>query len=121
MASSFQTVELLITEGARQLSENVSHAAMNGHLLTASYLMMCAQCLALESTAVQNLTLEGRIKEHGVDVDGAFAGDNILSDGPTELFFDKSFDLKVPIKLILEGKGKSFFLHEICSNLKMLE
>lgn len=109
-ASSYgqlKTVELLITEGARQLAENVSHAAMNGHLLTASYLMMCAQCLALESTAVQNLTLEGRIKEYGVDVDGAFAGDNILSDGPTELFFDKSFDLKVPIKLILEGKGRS--------------
>lgn len=101
----FQTVELLIMEGARKLSENVSHAAMNGHLLTASYIMMCAHCLALESSAVQNLTLEGRMMEHGVDVDGAFSGNCILADEPTELFFDKSFDLKVPIKLILEGKG----------------
>ena len=54
---------------------------------------------------MQNLTLDGRIKEHGVDVDGAFAGDSILSDEPTELFFDKTFDLKVPIKLLMEGKG----------------
>ena len=57
---------------------------------------------------MQNLTLDGRIKEHGVDVDGAFAGDSILSDEPTELFFDKTFDLKVPIKLLMEGKGGVF-------------
>ena len=82
---------------------------MHGHVLTASYLMMCSHCYALESSAVQNLTLDGRIKEHGVDVDGAFAGDSILSDEPTELFFDKTFDLKVPIKLLIEGKGWQFW------------
>ena len=102
-------------EGARKLSENVSHAAMNGHLVTASYLMMCSHCLSLESSAVENLTIEGRIKEHGVDVDGAFAGDSIISDEPTELFFDKSFDLKVPIKLILEGRGE----HSFCMKKKL--
>lgn len=143
-----QVVELMLLEGARNIIDNVTCASRNGHILTASFLMLSSHCFALDSVAVQNLTSEvcdtrhrtntdinkrvilisfkiilntvdrtggpyhsfpsqGVIKEHGIDVDGTFIGVSILSDTSTELFFDRTFDLKSPIKLALEGRGMS--------------
>ena len=95
-------MELLVLEGARQITDNVSHAAAQCYPLTASYLMLCSHCLLLDTNAVRNLTGGVSVKECGVDV---VEEDGVAARETTELTFDTSFDLRPPLKLIVEGRG----------------